>query len=823
MTRSTEPLAVTLPSRTRLARGGPAALAGVVLVCACAVAPLGAAALTAADLRPEGGATPGVTVEVTREPGPLPALYITVLVEPEAVRLTAGGSGIVASLAGGDVAAPAGLPAVPGLTLRVALPEGMRATAVRVLASRDTLLATGVRLAPAQPPRPIGSGYPSAPAPRNPAAYAAPAPFPAETVLLTGEADLAGQAFAVLRVHPLRYAAATGDLTLARLLVLAVDGEWGRMCSDLLPASASERARGQAEAALRGLVVNPDHVRVHPAPAPGRALEPGTYDYVIVTQSAWVSLFEPLRVWRTRLGIPARTVTTEWILTGAGYPGTSAKKIRAFVADARETWGTTDFLLGGDTNVVTCHSDTVSVPGYGFHNIPNDTYYADYDEDFVCEVNVGRASARTVTQVETFVRKALTYERTPPLAGWATTAAFSGFDNATPGDGYGEICQEAVRAAHLPAHWTLDTEYDDEPGSHRADVLLQFASGAHLINHHDHCTTSELCVGWVCHNQTVTSSDMWDLMNGERLSLCLAIGCYPCEFTATTCIGEMYVRNPIGGGFAFIGNTAMGWGGNFEDVDAFSVRQNRYFFRNLFDDGITRLGENFTDAKNDEYDPVDPYNLHRYCFRQLSLLGDPAAPLWTSDPAALAATHPETVFSRVAKEFTVTVAGAGLPDEGATVCVWKGDEIYEVTRSVAGSATFSLEPASVGTLLVTVWAKDHLPYEASVPVRRAPTPVETQPCDVPREFALSVAPNPFRGSADIVLAVPAHAGRITVRLYNARGELVRTLVDAFLRPGRRVLAWDGRTDSGATAASGVYLCDARCEGERRLAKLALTR
>jgi hypothetical protein len=547
------------------------------------------------------------------------------------------------------------------------------------------------------------------------------------------------------------------------------------------------------------------------------------YDYVIVTQSAWVDFFEPLRAWRTRLGIPAKTVTTEWILTGAGYAGTSVQKIRAFVADAHETWGATDFLLGGDTNVVTCHADTVSVPGFGFHTIPNDTYYADYDGDFVCEVNVGRASVRTTTQIETFVGKTLAYERTPPLTGWATTTAFCGFDNATPGDGYGEACKEAVRAAHLPAHWTLDTEYDDEAGSHRAGVLLQFASGTHIINHHDHCSTSQLGVGWVCHNQTITSSDMWDLMNGERQSLCFAIGCYPCEFTATTCIGEMYVRNPLGGGFAFIGNTAMGWGGNPQDPDRFSVRQDRYFFRNLFDDGITRLGENLTDAKNDEYDPVDPYSLHRYCFWELSLLGDPAAPVWTSDPAALIVAHPETLFAGFAGEFTVTVNGAALPDEGATVCVWKGDDIYEVAQTVAGAATFSLEPASVGTLLVTVWAKDHLPYEAPVPVRRTPTPVHEQPGDIPRDFALSIARSPFPGSTDIVLAVPAHAGRVTVRLYNVRGELVRTLADAVLPAGHRVLTWDGRTDSAETAAGGVYLCDARSDSERRVAKVVLVR
>ena len=50
----------------------------------------------------------------------------------------------------------------------------------------------------------------------------------------------------------------------------------------------------------------------------------------------------------------------------------------------------------------------------------------------------------------------------------------------------------------------------------------------------------------------------------------------------------------------------------------------------------------------------------------------------------------------------------------------------------------------------------------------------------------------------------AQAGDVSVRIYNARGQLVRDLYSGAMDTGSRVLVWDGRDGRGRQAASGVY-------------------
>lgn len=64
-------------------------------------------------------------------------------------------------------------------------------------------------------------------------------------------------------------------------------------------------------------------------------------------------------------------------------------------------------------------------------------------------------------------------------------------------------------------------------------------------------------------------------------------------------------------------------------------------------------------------------------------------------------------------------------------------------------------------------------------------------------------PNPFGHEATIAYSI-ATAGQVTVRVIDVSGRVVRTLVDRTVEPGAHSLVWDGRTDSGERAASGVY-------------------
>jgi len=64
-------------------------------------------------------------------------------------------------------------------------------------------------------------------------------------------------------------------------------------------------------------------------------------------------------------------------------------------------------------------------------------------------------------------------------------------------------------------------------------------------------------------------------------------------------------------------------------------------------------------------------------------------------------------------------------------------------------------------------------------------------------------PNPFAPETHIAFELP-RAGRAELRVYDASGRLIRTLLDEKRPRGRHTLSWDGRDDCGRRVPSGVY-------------------
>ncbi len=70
-------------------------------------------------------------------------------------------------------------------------------------------------------------------------------------------------------------------------------------------------------------------------------------------------------------------------------------------------------------------------------------------------------------------------------------------------------------------------------------------------------------------------------------------------------------------------------------------------------------------------------------------------------------------------------------------------------------------------------------------------------------------PNPFNPSTQISYGLPEDESGsglqyVAVTVYNARGKLVKRLVDDRLPPGRYTVHWDGKTDYGEDSPSGIY-------------------
>jgi len=86
---------------------------------------------------------------------------------------------------------------------------------------------------------------------------------------------------------------------------------------------------------------------------------------------------------------------------------------------------------------------------------------------------------------------------------------------------------------------------------------------------------------------------------------------------------------------------------------------------------------------------------------------------------------------------------------------------------------------------------------------------------------LGASPNPFNPKTTIRFDLP-DARCVDLRVYDATGRLVRTLLDGETRPaGRQDVAWDGRDAAGRTAPSGVYFYSLRAGEDRDLGRMLL--
>jgi hypothetical protein len=83
-------------------------------------------------------------------------------------------------------------------------------------------------------------------------------------------------------------------------------------------------------------------------------------------------------------------------------------------------------------------------------------------------------------------------------------------------------------------------------------------------------------------------------------------------------------------------------------------------------------------------------------------------------------------------------------------------------------------------------------------------------------------PNPFNPSTTIRFSL-AQSGYASLKIYDVRGRMIRSLVDDTMPAGDHEIRWDGRTEDGSRAASGVYFMRLAAPGFSEQSKLVLAR
>ena len=490
----------------------------------------------------------------------------------------------------------------------------------------------------------------------------------------------------------------------------------------------------------------------------GKSLPAGTYEYVIITgpDSAGIAMdtiFQRLADWKTRKGVPSKVINVDWIY--ANYIGSdNQEKIRNFIKDANDTWGTMYFLLGGQCDYEYFPNQEIvprrdayykNVDGDKRDTIPCDLYFSDiygdyyvfnrdwdYDNDGIygeiadrvdmyTDVYVGRAPVNSISQAQRFVSKVLTYEKNPPL-GYNQNMLLPAVELFTYYNYWGDTVNNFI-ADITPVDWNDNKLYESDGSLSRAAVIASINNGVgstHFATHGNNWG-----VYYANGDVVMDIGDVWGLTNGDKLGVFTSIGCWNgaidfCE-SPSDCFAEQLVNYSQNGAVATIMNTRYGWGsipgmGTSEIIDT-------TFYHAVFNDSIYHLGQALAAAKDPWVGAAiaegwDGY--FRWCIYELWLFGDPEMPMWTATPESLLVTHPNTIPIGSTEYFTVNVKDkrTGVSIENALVCVMFDDmSLYQRGYTDAsGNITFVVSPPAVDTMRITATYINHLPYEGNANV-----------------------------------------------------------------------------------------------------------
>jgi len=136
----------------------------------------------------------------------------------------------------------------------------------------------------------------------------------------------------------------------------------------------------------------------------------------------------------------------------------------------------------------------------------------------------------------------------------------------------------------------------------------------------------------------------------------------------------------------------------------------------------------------------------------------------------------------------------------------------------------TIEVADPGPYALAVWKTDEsvtaeggsYSLEFTAGVSAVPNPVGTA-----GHFGLSsVFPNPFNPQTEIAYSLASRSA-VTVAIYDLRGRCVRKLVMGIQPAGRYSVLWNGRSDAGDIAPSGVYMVRLQAGNETWTRKVSL--
>ena len=620
----------------------------------------------------------------------------------------------------------------PSRVVRVELPPNGTISSVRVIPVREAPLAADIEILT---PSSLTVGIEDV-TPEQSAGY---------TVRVLPEGDFLGHRIGHVLVSPFR---ASGDtayfLSDFELDIDVVEGS-GDPDATLSRRISHPRTDAADMRALRALL-DSEPRPFTPAGESQRTtvppeLTPETTELIVVTPDAFVSTMQEFADFKTKEGIPARVVSTEWIF--ANYAGIDlAARIRDYVRDVYLYQGLRYVVLAGDTDQVPSRKALSRFQDSSGIDIISDKYYACLDGnwnddgdnqmgeapdtvggepgdsvDLYPEVSVGRVPVSSVADAATYVAKWKSYTgydpgnfRTDYQKRVLALAEVLFPDDWEPTDDPGDIIIDGADIAeetldHFPPGWDITRLYQysenpmhptSEPET-RERAIEEINEGYGIVDHVGHGFRANMSVG----AGKLVNADADAFTNTNAYSVLYAVNCSS-GAVLYDCINEHMIENDSGGIIASIAATDL----DYPSIsDAFKFE----FFRLLFDEDVTAIGDAFQGADL-PWIPIAVVNenAYRWTVMTLTCLGDPSLNIWRDTPRNLALSFP-TSYELGVQSLTVNVTETGSPVEGVRVTAWKDDGYAVGFTDVSGNAVLAFAPESEGAFTVTAVKSDFVP------------------------------------------------------------------------------------------------------------------
>ncbi len=323
------------------------------------------------------------------------------------------------AMAGCPNAGKVGEPALPARGAQILLPYGTEVESIEIVAGEAIVLGDGFYVEPNAEQAKLTSApvEPVPPVP-DPGIYGSDQPFPEARFEKVGVQSFRGYRMLILKLQPVQYVPASGELQYYASLTVVVNTSEGSDASTML------RGLAEDEAEIITRVDNPETVTTYfGAGRPGSK----SYDMLIITTPSLSTAFQQLKDYHDSTGILTEIHTT------ADVGSSTPDDIRAYIRDVYLNDGIEYVIIGADDDIIPAKDLYVEMSpgGEAEYNMPADLYFScldgtyNYDGDsrwgeptdgpgggdvdLVAEVHVGRAAVGTLAEALRFVDKTLEY------------------------------------------------------------------------------------------------------------------------------------------------------------------------------------------------------------------------------------------------------------------------------------------------------------------------------------------------------------------------------------------------------------------------------